>query len=647
MLGVPCRSAWCARPRALARSQGGRSHAPQHAVEPLRVRRGRRAVSRSVSGQRSSLGPAPAANGFPQPPRLRRRSPHHHRAPCLRAPHPSPSAACRSSVRPWSSSRPTRPRPPRSLRRQRCHSRPPPPPSACGGSRSTRRRPRPPPPAAPLPRPPPSSPPPRRRRRRARRPPRCRARQRWRHSATSTTTARGQSRTPRRRAAGRPTRAGPSSTAAATTCFFQHLRDSVQWHWGLCWDHVVSEDLVHWRKLPPAIAPTPAWFDADGCFSGAAELDPETGAPVLLYTGVYLRSNAAAGAALGLPGGGRALPTRFVETQLAAVPADPDDPDLTYWRKLPEPVIRYPPPNLGLSCWRDPFILREGGEFVMLLASGFVGAGGAIITFRSKSLTRGWRYAGVLAASGGSLNHWGKDWECPILAELPDLEEAPAAAPGAPAGGGAAEGAAVLTQGAEAAAAAGFCAAAASCAREGAAARRRASGSCLAAGSRAGAAPRCCRSTGGRGSWRWRLTARCQPRMSHTPMSRSPPTGASAAACTTCGAASRSCCARCWTGRCSRCSPAAARRTSSTAAGSACTPRCWRAPAPTSDEISLQARPAAPRAKTRGAACLALRGAGTYRLWGVWLVARGAFLRRLQLDGALRCAPYLVMCPPR
>lgn len=30
----------------------------------------------------------------------------------------------------------------------------------------------------------------------------------------------------------------------------------------------MSTDLVHWRKLPPALVPTPDWYDADGAFSG-------------------------------------------------------------------------------------------------------------------------------------------------------------------------------------------------------------------------------------------------------------------------------------------------------------------------------------------------------------------------------------------
>lgn len=34
------------------------------------------------------------------------------------------------------------------------------------------------------------------------------------------------------------------------------------------WGHVVSEDLVRWCRLPPALRPSPGGPDADGCWSG-------------------------------------------------------------------------------------------------------------------------------------------------------------------------------------------------------------------------------------------------------------------------------------------------------------------------------------------------------------------------------------------
>lgn len=41
------------------------------------------------------------------------------------------------------------------------------------------------------------------------------------------------------------------------------------------------------------------------------------------------------------------------------LPAPADDPDLTYWVKLPSPVMALPPAGINISCWRDPFCLQR------------------------------------------------------------------------------------------------------------------------------------------------------------------------------------------------------------------------------------------------------------------------------------------------
>lgn len=51
--------------------------------------------------------------------------------------------------------------------------------------------------------------------------------------------------------------------------FYQHVPHTAKWDFGIVWGHAVSNDLVHWRHLPAAIAPTAGWLDQDGCFSGA------------------------------------------------------------------------------------------------------------------------------------------------------------------------------------------------------------------------------------------------------------------------------------------------------------------------------------------------------------------------------------------
>ena len=71
-----------------------------------------------------------------------------------------------------------------------------------------------------------------------------------------------------------------------------------------------------------------------------------------------------------------------------------DDEYLTEWVKLPEPVVRYPPANQLLSCWRDPFCLQRGDlesgkEWIFLLCTGIEKKGGAVLVYKSKELLGG------------------------------------------------------------------------------------------------------------------------------------------------------------------------------------------------------------------------------------------------------------------
>ena len=51
--------------------------------------------------------------------------------------------------------------------------------------------------------------------------------------------------------------------------FFQyHPGEQPDWN-PQAWGHTVSRDLVHWKELPVAIAPTEGAYDKDGCFSGS------------------------------------------------------------------------------------------------------------------------------------------------------------------------------------------------------------------------------------------------------------------------------------------------------------------------------------------------------------------------------------------
>ncbi len=77
----------------------------------------------------------------------------------------------------------------------------------------------------------------------------------------------------------------PYKRSCCVCRFYQHVPDSSEWQWGLVWGHAFSTDLVRWRHLPVALAPTPGTLDRDGCFSGCSVVDDATGLPTILYTG--------------------------------------------------------------------------------------------------------------------------------------------------------------------------------------------------------------------------------------------------------------------------------------------------------------------------------------------------------------------------
>ncbi len=173
---------------------------------------------------------------------------------------------------------------------------------------------------------------------------------------------------------------GPIQYRGEYHLFYQHNPDGA-YHANMHWGHAVSRDLVHWRHLPIALAPTPGGPDKDGIWSGCAVL--HEGVPSILYTGVH------------------------PQVQCLARSYD----DMLTWQKYPgNPVIAAPPQGLRVTGFRDPFAWREGDEWRVVIGSGLEGVGGAALLYRSRDLIH-WEYLGPLCI--GKIEESGKMWECP------------------------------------------------------------------------------------------------------------------------------------------------------------------------------------------------------------------------------------------
>jgi len=162
--------------------------------------------------------------------------------------------------------------------------------------------------------------------------------------------------------------------------FYQH--NPFQPYWGnMHWGHAVSADLVHWRHLPIALAPTPNGPDKDGCFTGCAVNN--RGVPTLVYTGVH------------------------PEVQCLATGSS----DLVRWEKhAGNPIIAAPPSGLEVTGFRDPFVWFQDGCWYMVLGSGLKGRGGTALLYVSPDLEH-WRYLHPIYV--GDEAQTGYNWECP------------------------------------------------------------------------------------------------------------------------------------------------------------------------------------------------------------------------------------------
>ncbi|WP_379161439.1 GH32 C-terminal domain-containing protein [Paenibacillus sp. sgz5001063] len=181
--------------------------------------------------------------------------------------------------------------------------------------------------------------------------------------------------------------------------FYQHNPQGPYWH-QIHWGHWVSDDMVHWENVRPALAPEAGTLDPDGTWSGSAAYD-RNGNPVLFYTA----------------GNDSLSPNQ--RTGLAT-PADLSDPNLEKWVKYPNPVTEQNGNGIH-NEFRDPFVWydKEVDKWYQLVTSGLPDfSSGTALVYVSDDMYN-WEYKGPLYVSDRSLYpELGTVWELPVLLPL-------------------------------------------------------------------------------------------------------------------------------------------------------------------------------------------------------------------------------------
>ena len=181
--------------------------------------------------------------------------------------------------------------------------------------------------------------------------------------------------------------------------FYQHNPQGPYFH-QIHWGHWVSDDLVHWRDLPIALAPEKNAVDPDGVWSGSAAYD-ENGMPALFFTA----------------GDDSAKPNQRVALARTTYPHNGDN-DLVRWVKHPEPLI-VQEKGVGLfGDFRDPFVWKEGDTWYLLIGSGIEGGGGTALAYTSIDLLN-WSYRGPFYQTDmNKFPYLGPVWELPVFLPL-------------------------------------------------------------------------------------------------------------------------------------------------------------------------------------------------------------------------------------
>lgn len=182
--------------------------------------------------------------------------------------------------------------------------------------------------------------------------------------------------------------------------FYQYFPYAPVWgtmHWG----HAVSDDLVHWEHLEPALFPTKK-YDKNGVFSGSAiEKD---GRLCLYYSAVrYLETDA--------ENIHKAVQDRYETSQAMIISEDGFHFDNWKDKRQIIPVIR--DENIADAAHtRDPKVWYGSGNYYLILGSTCREQAGRVIFYKSRD-GENWEYA-----AGCLHEQFGRIVECPDLFRL-------------------------------------------------------------------------------------------------------------------------------------------------------------------------------------------------------------------------------------
>jgi len=186
--------------------------------------------------------------------------------------------------------------------------------------------------------------------------------------------------------------------------FYQNNQHGPYWH-NISWGHWVSDDMVHWRDLPPALTPELFQVDPDGDWTGSAFLD-DSGNPTILFTAgndskPYINSNQNIGLAR------------------STVQQDGDN-DLKRWIKETKLAVAQQPGEGKLGEFRDPYVFKDGSTWFMLVGTGTENQGGTAAVYSTTDPDlMNWTYRGPLYQSDhAAYPYLGKVWELPVVLPL-------------------------------------------------------------------------------------------------------------------------------------------------------------------------------------------------------------------------------------